>query len=396
MAYGDALPSDVRRDGEVSVIGSGGVSGSHVRPNTLGPAVIVGRKGSYGSIHWSDRPAHVIDTAYYIDSRHSEADLRWLYYALQLANLTGVTQDVGVPGLSRAHAYASVIPSPPSRDEQRRIADFLDAETSRLDRLSSLRRRQRSLVIERNFTWASTRLVPTVGSPSLPHDEWPWLPSTIPDGRWVRLGSLAEIQTGVTVYGGRKSSERDVTRPYLRVANVQAGSLDLTEIAEIRVPGHMARSSTLRTGDVVVTEANGNIGNLGRGAVWKGQIKHCLHQNHIFAIRADPDRLSPEYLAVLTASLHGRLYFSSTATQVGIATTSSSKLRAFPIPLRASEDQEAITRVIHREQELVDRSVRLIDQQLALLSERRQALIAAAVTGQVDVTTARAVADRGP
>ncbi|RZE99503.1 hypothetical protein C0L86_11845 [Streptomyces sp. SCA2-2] len=113
-----------------------------------------------------------------------------------------------------------------------------------------------------------------------------------------------------------------------------------------------------------------------------------VHQNHVFAIRVDRSRMIPEYLAVLLAASHGRRYFRFTAAQVGIATTSSSKVLDFPVPVLSLSEQRVIVKRWGKARNEKDRTANLLTRQLGLLTERRQALITAAVTGQFDVSTA--------
>ncbi|WP_410876376.1 hypothetical protein [Nocardia sp. A7] len=270
-------------------------------------------------------------------------------------------------------------------EEQRRIADFLDAETSRIDRIVDLRRLQVSTLNERYNTAISELVTPGIASSSERSSKWPWLPANV---SVVRLGYLARVQSGVTVHGARVVTDDDQEFPYLRVANVQGERVDLSEIKTIRIPRTMARSAMLYAGDVVMTEANGNPDNLGRGAMWDGQIEGMVHQNHVFAIRVDRARLLPEFLTALLASSHGRRYFRFTSTQVGIATTSSSKVLDFPIPALSLAKQQKIVDTYARMRDIQLRAVDVLGAELELLSERRRALITAAVTGQFDVSTA--------
>ena len=108
----------------------------------------------------------------------------------------------------------------------------------------------------------------------------------------------------------------------------------------------MAERATLVLRDVVITEANGNPDNLGRGAVWSGEVPGMVHQNHIFAIRVDKLRLLPEFLAALLESVHGRRYFRFTSAQVGIATTSSTKVLDFPVPTLSLKQQRAVVDLV--------------------------------------------------
>lgn len=297
----------------------------------------------------------------------------WLYWALKAATqwverelTSGI---IGMVHVTKEDLLNIPIPVPPV-GEQRRIADFLDAETARIDRLRSLRDSQRSLVEERLFARVS-------GAFSL-------------DGSvdLVRLGYLAKVQTGITVDAARSTAGDVVTRPYLRVANVQAGYLALDSVTEITVPVRVANSSTLRPGDVLMTEG-GDLDKLGRGTAWKGEIPNCLHQNHVFAVRPD-HRLDPEYLALLTRTAYARKYFESTGTKsTNLASTSSSKIRDFRVPLVPIAHQKDISRRLNSELRQGESLLATLEEQQRLLEERRRAVITAAVTGELDVTTAR-------
>ena len=198
----------------------------------------------------------------------------------------------------------------------------------------------------------------------------------------VRLGYLASIQSGITVDGNRSDGPDDVTLPYLRVANVQDGHLDLGTITEIRVPKSLAHSAALKRGDVLMTEG-GDLDKLGRGTVWGDEVENCLHQNHVFAVRPDPSKLLPEYLALVTQSSYARAYFESTGTKTtNLASTSSSKIRDFRIPLVDLNEQRRITDFLDVETTRIDR---LLDDQhrmIEIIEERRLALTSRLIYGR--------------
>ncbi|MFB6889220.1 restriction endonuclease subunit S [Kitasatospora sp. NPDC056327] len=198
----------------------------------------------------------------------------------------------------------------------------------------------------------------------------------LPEG-WelVRLGYVARLQNGLTVDAKRDITGDVVTRPYLRVANVQAGSLDLGTVTEISVPRSVAHRCTLRPGDVLMTEG-GDLDKLGRGTVWQGELEWCLHQNHVFAIRPDPQRLSGRYLAYLTQSLYGRCYFESTGTRTtNLASTNSSKIQSFPLPLPPVDEQRRIADYLDFATSRIDRMVRLERATLEKITERESAVL---------------------
>jgi type I restriction enzyme, S subunit len=305
------------------------------------------------------------------------AEPRYLAYCMH-STLTLDQVDLAKSRAAQPHLNAEdlgdVTIRVPSFDEQRRIADFLDAETARIDQLQTARARQLATLEE----LASSRISAVVPSKA----EVPF----------VRLGYLATIQSGVTVDSNRDSGTDAVTLPYLRVANVQDGHVDLESVTEITVPRTVARASTLRYGDVLMTEG-GDLDKLGRGTVWLDMIKDCLHQNHVFAVRPDQRKIAPEYLALMTRTAYARAYFESTGTKTtNLASTSSSKIRDFRIPLIDLAEQTRIWRETDAWLKDLAKAQAVLTQQRDLLAERRQALITATVTGEVDVGSAGGVA----
>ncbi|MBF9002095.1 restriction endonuclease subunit S [Vibrio nitrifigilis] len=155
-------------------------------------------------------------------------------------------------------------------------------------------------------------------------------PVTNPKG-WDEhiLKDIADIRSGVTK-GKKVSSENAVTLPYMRVANVQDGYLDLTSIQEITVSKKDAEKCKLLKGDILLTEG-GDPDKLGRGHVWSDELDNCIHQNHIFSVRVnDFDTVRPEFLSALIASQRGKRYFLKVGKQTtGIATINKTVLSEF-------------------------------------------------------------------
>lgn len=156
----------------------------------------------------------------------------------------------------------------------------------------------------------------------------------------VELGSVATIS-----YGLQKSpANRPGThaRPYLRVANVQRGRLVLDEIKTINVPDSEMTSLRLEVGDILFVEGNGSRAELGRVALWNGEIADCVHQNHIIKARPKAGRLLPEFAMAWFNSEAGRdHFFKSGKTTSGLGTINSTVIRTAPIPLPSIETQQA-------------------------------------------------------
>ena len=141
--YGSALKKEDRRSGNYPVMGSNGRVGSHDEGSTTGATIVIGRKGSIGEIVYSETSCWPIDTTYFVSSKETVQDLRWLYWQLKGAGLNNMNRGAAIPGLNREDAYAVSVLLPPL-PEQRRIAAILD----QADELRTKRRRALTLLDE--------------------------------------------------------------------------------------------------------------------------------------------------------------------------------------------------------------------------------------------------------
>ncbi|MGW5580221.1 restriction endonuclease subunit S [Micromonospora chokoriensis] len=112
LAYGKALPAAQRRPGQVAVYGSGGISGWHDEPLVRGPGIIVGRKGTVGSVYWSHRDFFPIDTTYFVRVTGDELTTEYAYFLLTRLGLSEMNSDSAVPGLNRSTALAIPVQLP--------------------------------------------------------------------------------------------------------------------------------------------------------------------------------------------------------------------------------------------------------------------------------------------
>lgn len=194
------------------------------------------------------------------------------------------------------------------------------------------------------------------------------------------LDSCALVQTGATK-GRRFTDAQTIDVPYLRVANVQDGHLDLREIKTIRIRESEVDRYRLKPGDVVLTEG-GDFDKLGRGFIWRGEIDLCVHQNHVFAVRPDPNRLKPDFLAYLAQSAYGKAYFLKVAHRTtNLASINSTKLKAFPVVLPSLEEQDEIVGIL----QAIDRKIDLHHRKRAVLDELFKALLHKLMTGEIRI-----------
>ena len=192
-----------------------------------------------------------------------------------------------------------------------------------------------------------------------------------------KLNTVADVQTGVTK-GRKVTPEEGVEVPYLRVANVQDGYLDLTEIKTITIRENELDRFSLLPGDVLMTEG-GDIDKLGRGFIWRGQIDPCIHQNHVFAVRPHPSVVAPEFLAYFVQSSWAKGYFLSVGHRTtNLASINSTKLKALPTVVPPMEEQREIVDVLL----LCDEKINALASEIELHEELFQALLEELTTGQ--------------
>lgn len=274
----------------------------------------------------------------------------------------------------------------PPLDEQAKIADYLDNGCASLDATLS---KTRSSIEEYKklkqavITQAVTKGVR--GEREMKDSGVEWIGEIPKEWRKTQLRHCATIKSGITL---GKSYSKDtilIERPYLRVANVQGGYVDLNDLATIEVTPDEDLKYRLHSGDVLMTEG-GDRDKLGRGCVWHGEIEPCLHQNHVFAVQTNETILLPEFLEYLTASNVGRSYFDVTAIKTtNLACTSSSKVLAFTIPLPPIEEQIEIVNFIKKRSLELNKLIMKKELLVQELENYKKSLIYEVVTGKREV-----------
>jgi superfamily II DNA or RNA helicase/restriction endonuclease S subunit len=228
----------------------------------------------------------------------------------------------GQHGISGRGLQRVRVPLPPLAEQRRIVARVgaLLARTRRaraeLGRAASLMQRLREAMIEQAYE---------------PGGDAGWSRATAAD--------LAEIKSGITLGKRYPTNIRLVERPYLRVANVQRGHLDLDEVKTILVSETEAERLALRPGDVLMNEG-GDRDKLGRGWIWRGEVPGCIHQNHVFRLRLKTDAVTPVFLPRY-ANCFGQRYFLDEGKQTtNLASISMSKVAALPVPCLSLPDGE--------------------------------------------------------
>lgn len=205
-------------------------------------------------------------------------------------------------------------------DEQKHVAVVLD----KLDNLISLRKQQLAKLDE----LVKARFVEMFGDMLLNPQNWPE----------ASLGEMAAIVSGITK--GRKTHEKGLIEvPYMAVSNVKDGYIDWTTVKKIKASASEIAQYRLYPNDVLMTEG-GDPDKLGRGAIIKKSLDNCIHQNHIFRVRLDFNKLLPEFFAEYLQHQKAKRYFLRCAKQTtGIASINMKQLRALPVVVPPIEAQ---------------------------------------------------------
>ena len=330
----------------------------------------------------------IITSAYLTIRNRSNFCPKYLYYYLHSFDIAkgfygmgaGVRQGLNWDGVKWLKILAPSVP------EQERIAAFLDAECAEIDAV--LEKTHASIEEYKKLKQAVITQAVTKGirgDRPMKDSGIEWIGDIPAEWRKTQLRHCAAIKSGITL--GKKYEKTDslVERPYLRVANVQDGYVDLSVLTTIEVTQDEDLKYRLRAGDVLMTEG-GDRDKLGRGCVWHGEIEPCLHQNHIFAVQTSKDTLLPEFLEYLTVSDVGRSYFDVTAIKTtNLACTSSSKVLAFTIPLPSVEEQAEIVEVLNTKCAGIDALIAKKQQYLTEIENYKKSLIYEYVTGKKEV-----------
>ena len=166
----------------------------------------------------------------------------------------------------------------------------------------------------------------------------------------VVLETLADIVSGITK--GRKVKEQTLLEvPYMAVSNVKDGYIDWTTVKTILATEQEIEQYHLFPDDVLMTEG-GDPDKVGRGAIIKAPLENCIHQNHIFRVRLDKEKILPAFFAEYLQHQKSKRYFLGCAKQTtGIASINMKQLKALPVllpPLDLQQQFDDFARQIER------------------------------------------------
>lgn len=251
----------------------------------------------------------------------------------------------------------------------------------------------RRILAERQKRWEAEQISNFEAKGRKPPSNWktkykePVAPDTsglprLPEGWcWATVDQVGKVGSGITK-GGKK---RDATRravPYLRVANVQRGRLDLRVIKTILASDAEIRRYSLKSGDVLFNEG-GDRDKLGRGWVWSGGLAECLHQNHVFRVRPFLREYPSEFLSHYGNSAGQEWFFRRATQSVNLASINQTVLRSLPVPLPPLREQQHIVRRLAKELGSAEAAGTELTRQLNRATILRQSILKRAFEGRL-------------
>lgn len=255
LEYGKPIHDKNLLDGQYPVYGTNGKIGtSNLPPLCKHPSIIIGRKGAYRGVHYSNNPFSVIDTAFFVEPKTSTLDLKWAYYKLLTVDINKMDSGSAIPSTDRYEIYSLSVELPPL-DEQRRIAGILGS----LDDKIELNRR-----INANLEAQAQALFRSWFVDFEPFRDGPFVDSElgkIPQG-W-KVGTINEIIQILSGYAF-KSDTFTEAGPYrlITIKNVQDGSLNIDGAAYLsEIPDKMPQHCHLAIGDILLS-LTGNVGRV--------------------------------------------------------------------------------------------------------------------------------------
>lgn len=218
--------------------------------------------------------------------------------------------------------------------------------------------------------------------PVISEHELSGLPNLPIGWKYFRLAQVADISSGMSVSKNRKLKE-PIEVPYLRVANVQRGELQLEEVKTMLIEKQGLNELKLRKWDVLFNEG-GDRDKLGRGWIWGNQIEPCITQNHVF--RASP-LLATEYHSKFIShwgNTFGREYFEKGGKQTtNLASINKTVLGLFPVPMPSMQEQQEIISVLEDKMSVIESLENEVKNALMKSEVMRQSILKKAFSGEL-------------
>lgn len=376
-------------------------------------------------------PALVDNNVIGVKARPGVED-RYLFYFLKTVKLGELSQATTVPAVRTSDIATLKVPLAPSKEQARIVSKIdelfsdIDEGERALEHVQKLVERYRQSVLKAAVTGELTREWREKHKGQLesgevllqrilrarreawekaelarmrakgvkpPNDKWkekyqePTRADTselprLPGGwTWASMDMVTDIVGGITV-DQKRGVEECESVAYLRVANVQRGYLDLSEVKMISALKNRIDELQLRHGDILFNEG-GDIDKLGRGWIWESQISRCIHQNHVFRARLFVDGCWNKIFSWYGNTLGRTLFLRLGKQTTNLASLSLSKLRAFSVPVMDAKEASEIVSRVEDMLSIADKEFNELKDQTHASIALRQAVLKSAFSGKL-------------
>ncbi|MEN3213986.1 restriction endonuclease subunit S [Methylorubrum populi] len=208
------------------------------------------------------------------------------------------------------------------------------------------------------------------------------------------ITTVAEV--GAVRLGRQRSPDQHTGKfatKYIRAANITAAGLDLSDVLEMDFTPAERDVFRLEPGDIVLAEASGSADQVGRSAIWRGEIPDCCFQNTVIRIR--PHVVLSEYAWIVFRQMAESGAFAEAARGVGIQHLGAGRLAEMPFPLPPLAEQQRIVDEVSRRSAELDAAQAALNSARARTAEQDCLILEAAVTGALVETEAAIAAREG-
>lgn len=390
LKSGESITSDSINDAwDYPVFGGDGIRGYTDAYTHSGRYVLIGRQGALcGNINYASGDFWASEHAVVVAIK-GDYEINWLGQLLRSMNLNQYSQAAAQPGIAVEVVANLAIPVPP-RHEQSIIANYLDRETAHIDALVAEKERMLGLLEETRAVLISRAVTRGLNPAAcLKPSGLDWL-GDIP-AHWGTPPVYARFEVQLGKMLDEKKIKGKHLASYLRNVDVQWGKINILNLPEMDFDEEDRMRYSLEPGDILVCEG----GEIGRSAIWNGEIGECYYQKALHRLRSLNGVDDASFFIFVMRALVELCVFSSQALAATIQHLPAEKLRNIRFPSPPFFEQRAIVSFLDKETIRIDEIRYEIGESIQLLKERRAALITAAVTGKIPVEEMRGQDGRG-
>lgn len=340
--------------------------------------ILIGMDGDFNAGKWNGDDALLNQRVCYIQSNSNCLLNDYLYYYLPgiLKMINNATPSVTVKHLSANTLRKTQIPLPPLA-EQQRIVDRIESLFARLDEA-----KEKAQAVVDSFETRKAAILHKAFTGELTA-KWREEHGVGMESRGTReLAECFEIVSGIQKTPARSPKDNPV--PYLTVANVYRGRIDLSDIRYFEVTSKEIEKLKLQDKDILIVEGNGSGNEIGRCAIWHNELPLCIHQNHIIRMRRKTADILPEYaLHYLNSEAGKSIMRERSKTTAGLFNLSAGKIKTIPLPMASLDEQSEMIHLIDSLLEKEQQAKEVAEAVLEQIDLMKKSILARAFRGEL-------------